>query len=153
MTTTSTTSDTTIWTAYWADINGERWLTAKALIELSPSLHREATSWVDAGHDLRDWIRDVDDSGRGWSSTEARLFHVVAALVDPYPNDEDARGRTIPLQPYTVETGRGRRRLIPLADCLDSMGSWEAEVWQVLVNWGTGGNNREHGGRARVVTR
>jgi len=27
------------------------------------------------------WVADVDEHGRGWSSTESRLFEVVAALV------------------------------------------------------------------------
>jgi hypothetical protein len=138
------------WAAYWSDVNGESWLSAKALLELSPSLLGEAAGWVKLGRDLHEWVRAVDADGRGWSSTEARLFRIVAALIDPYP-EVDSRN----LPPYVVIpdpnlSDRGRR-LIPLTDCLDSMGSWETEVWQILVNWGTGGNNREYRGRATMV--
>jgi hypothetical protein len=81
-----------------------------------------------AGIDWDAWVADVDERGRGWSSTESRLFEVVAALV--------------------VDD-----RKLALTRVLDYMGSWETDVWRVLVEWGTGGNNRELPGRATVVAR
>jgi hypothetical protein len=33
------------------------------------------------------------------------------------------------------------------------MGTWENGVWQILTEWGTGGDNREVPGRCAVVLR
>lgn len=144
------TSDTTPWEAFWSRVGSEEWLTAKALLELSPALHREATSWIEQrGHDgLHGWIRDVDENGRGWSSTEGRLFRLVAALVDPYPDQDVPRG------PWEAPTADGGvRRVIPVSNFLELMGSWEGEVWRILTEWGTGGNNRQFPGRHTAVPR
>jgi hypothetical protein len=148
MTTTPTTA--TAWDAFWRRVDSEEWLTARALLQLSPALHREATSWVEKrGHDgLHDWIADVDNNGRGWSSTEARLFRVVAALVDPYPDRDEPRG---PWEAPT--TDGGVRRVVAVTNFLELMGSWEGDVWRILTEWGTGGNNRDVSGRATVVAR
>ena len=142
---------TTTWDATWDRIGSEDWLTAKALLELSPALHHEAVSWVEQrGIDgLGDWIRDVDTQGRGWSSTEARLFRVVAALLDPSPDVLDARQVTYGIQVDDDHV----RRAVPLVTFLELMGSWEGEVWRILTEWGTGGNNREHAGRFTAVPR
>lgn len=148
MTTTPTT--TLAWDAFWSHVGSEEWLTAKALIELSYALRAEAFSWVERrGRDgLHDWIRDVDDNGRGWSSSEARLFRLVAALVDPYPD------QVAPSGPWEAPTADGGvRRVIPVSNFLELMGSWEGEVWRILTEWGTGGNNREHAGRHTAVPR
>lgn len=140
------------WAEVWAQIGSEDMLAAKALIELSGDLSSEAVTWV--AYDQRpvyssddwdavqvgveqgepvflyeEWIADVDKNGRGWCSSASRLFPIVAALLDPE--------RTVNLR---TTLGYG-------------MGSWETEVWQILVNWGTGGNNREYPGRAKVVAR
>jgi len=154
MTETSTATDTTTkptWDETWARIGSEDMLAAKALIELSPSLRAEAGFWLtydeqpvyasdawdaeqigteqgDPIFDYPAWLADVEKNGRGWSSTEGRLFQVVASLLDA-------------------------ERKMPLRFVLDAMGSWETDVWRILVAWGTGGNNREYPGRATVVTR
>lgn len=75
----------------------------------------------------RAWVADVDLRGRGWSSTEWRLFAVVAALT----------------------TGRP----LTIVGVLDRRGSWEADVWRVLTEWGTGGDNRGNPGRSTAVRR
>lgn len=136
------------WDEYWAKVGSEEWLAAKALLELS-SIRHEAESWLrwerdelwdDDGNVVGHsdpypvmpwdaWIADYDENGRGWSSTEHRLFSIVAALVSQEP------------------------RAIPLRGMLDYMGSWETDVWRILTEWGTGGNNRDHPGRATVVER
>ncbi|WP_395695271.1 hypothetical protein [Nocardioides sp.] len=135
------------WAAYWSAIDGEDWLTAKALIELSPSLQVEAARWVAADRDLDAWVRHIDDQGRGWSSTERRLFRVVAALLDPAPDVIDAHE-----VPYAMQMGEDRvLRGVPLAYFLELMGSWEGDFWRILTTWGTGGNNRDRPGRATVV--
>lgn len=139
------------WEAAWRTVGSEDWLTAKALLELSPALLREASAWV-AGHDgqpgeLIGWVEDVDRRGRGWSSTEGRLFRVVAALLDPSPDVLDAREVGYGMQMNEDRVLRG----VPLVYFLELMGSWEGEVWRILTEWGTGGNNREHRGRHTVV--
>lgn len=132
------------WDEVWEDYGSGSWLAAKALIEISPALLRDAAQWTAyapiSGHrddqgvfrpdpifEAEQWIASVESQGRGWSSTEQHLFEVIASLLDP-------------------------ERSMRLVGFLDSMGSWEAEVWRILVNWGTGGDNREHPGRARVET-
>lgn len=141
MTTTDTTST---WDRYWDGIGNEAWLAARALLELSLPLRRDAAQFIAPsryngvrdddgtfhGHlelDWDAWVDDVERSGRGWSSTEHRLFRIVAGLVAGRP--------------------------VHLAGVLDSMGSWQTETLRVLVEWATGGNNREHPGRATVVAR
>lgn len=136
-----------MWDAYWGRVGSEDFLAAKALLELSPSIRLDATQWLEwstdelwdddgetvgqsepyANLDWEGWVKDVDEQGRGWSGTEKRLFKVVAALVTSEP------------------------RAIPLRGVLDYMGSWETDVWRILTEWGTGGNNREYPGRATVV--
>lgn len=134
-----------------ASIGNEQMLAALALLRLSPQVQRDAaqyTTWSEGGRytyegegddrvatfhpdaslDWEDWVANVDKHGRGWSSTESRLFELVAAL--------------------TVSD-----RKIDLTSVLGYLGSWETEVWRVLVEWGTGGNNRELPGRATVVDR
>lgn len=139
--------DRPTWDVYWAKVGSEEYLAAKALLELS-SIQLDAEQWLewhrdemwDDDHnpagwsapyptlDWDEWVRDVVEQGRGWSSTEHRLFRLVAALVatDPPP--------------------------FALRDTLGYMGSWEKEVWRILVDWGTGGNNRDYPGRATVIS-
>lgn len=142
-----TATDRPAWDAYWATVGAEDWLAAKALLELSATVRRDAAQWlrwetrplwssdgqerIGVGDpepvlDWDDWVTDVDDRGRGWSSTEKRLYEVVAALVSQ------------------------ERRAIPLRGVLDEMGSWETDVWRILIEWGTGGNNRDRPGRVTV---
>ncbi len=124
------------WSTCWPEVGSEEWLAARALLELSPALVGEAASWVAQGGGrpgaLLDWVADVDREGRGWSSTERRLFAVAAALIDPVDDD-------------------GEPRTVPLVGLLDLMGSWEGDVWRILTDWGTGGNNAGRPGRWAVV--
>ena len=134
-----------------ATVGSEEWLTALALLDVDPHhvVARDVarfTEWSrdggtytyegegddkvstfhpDALVDWQAWITDYDENGRGWSSTEQRLAQVVAAVVD-------------------------HERGIPIAGLLDYMGSWEGEVWRILTEWGTGGNNRDLPGRYTV---
>lgn len=142
--TTTTTAPT--WEQTKAYYSSEELLAAMALLELSFPLRREAEqylSWREQpvyasdAWDARqvgtrvtdepefaydEWLASVDRDGRGWSSSEWRLFRVVAALLDA-------------------------ERQMPLIGVFDGFGSWEADVWRILVTWGTGGNNRDVGGR------
>lgn len=134
------------WQTYWETVGSEDFLAAKALLELSPTLQADAGRWLrwneneiygDKGEitgtrlsprlDWAAWIADVDDEGRGWSSTEGRLFKLVASLIQP-------------------------DRPITLHGTLGYLGSWELPVLQALVTWSTGGDNRTTPGRARVET-
>lgn len=141
-------ADRPTWDEYWARVGSEEYLAAKQLLELS-SIRYDAAQWLEWHRDrqydddgnyvgLGDpwptlnwdaWIADYDETGRGWSSTEHRLFRIVAALV---ASDE---------------------RPFPMRETLGYLGSWETEVWRVLVDWGTGGNNRNLPGRATVTAR
>lgn len=136
---------------YDVDVGSEEGLAAIALLELSPVVRADAeqfTEWargdgrytytgdgedrVSTFHpsprmDWAGWAADVELHGRDWSSTEGRLYKIIAALT----------------------TGAE----IQLAGILDRMDSWEADVWRILVEWGTGGNNREHPGRYTAAVR
>jgi hypothetical protein len=143
---TNTKGPESAWERLFADVGGEEWLTAKALLELDDhrTVLRDAAKWItssgDAGTrlplracgtstelelDWDAWVADVDTRGRGWSSTEYRLFDLVAGLVS---------GR-----PFNV------------VGVLDRMDSWEAGAWRILTEWGTGGDNRQRPGRLTVV--
>ena len=131
------------------EVGNESWLAALALLDLSPAVADDAarfTSWSrDAGRytyegdgedrvstfhpnsemDWLAWVADVDERGRGWSSTETRLYLVVAALTANQP--------------------------LQLIGVLDRMGTWERQVLDVLVQWASGGNNRELPGRLAIT--
>ena len=130
-------------------VGSETWLAAIALLDLSPALANDAAQWTawsrdggrysydgdgqdrvstfhpDAEKDWAAWVHHVESGGRGWSSTEYRLFDLVAALV--------VDGRTV-----------------RLPGVLDALGSWQLPALNVLVQWASGGNNRERPGRYRV---
>lgn len=118
------------WEALFADAGNKNWLAAKALLELDPhrTVQRDAARWITSsgsdGHladsgewvwelelDWVAWVADVDERGRGWSSSEHRLFQVVASLVAGRP--------------------------FPIAGVLDQLGSWEVGAWRILAAWGT----------------
>lgn len=134
------------WNTYWAGIDNERLLAAGALLDLSSTVREDVAKWLrkepeplfdDAGDEVGEqeyvtldwdgWASDFEATGRPFSSTEANLARLVAALAADRP--------------------------INLAQVLEYAGSWETELWKVLVEWGTGGNNRDLPGRATVVVR
>jgi hypothetical protein len=103
-------------------LDAEHWLHYQA------SGRDAAGGWVpDPGMDWQAWVVEVCRRGRGWSSTEWRLFDVVAGLATNRP--------------------------FSLVGVLDRMGSWEAEVWRVLIEWGTGGDNAPLPGRSTARRR
>ena len=129
-----------LWDEYWAGVGNEDWQAARGLLELSGRVRRFYAAHLavvlepafdDDGHQLpgrrREVVLDwesaagcVDagciDTGQigaaGFSSTEARLARLVAALTTGAPLD--------------------------LAS-LTWMGSWSSQVWQILLEWGTDG--------------
>lgn len=134
------------WNAYWARVDNERLLAVGALLDLSSTVREDVAQWLrtekeplfnDDGAEVGEeeyvnvdwdgWATDFETTGRPFSSTEANLAKLVAALVADRP--------------------------INLARVLEYTGSWETALWKVLVEWGTGGNNRELPGRATVVVR
>jgi hypothetical protein len=132
-----------LWLEYWAGIDNERLLAVGALLDLSHTVREDVARWLrtemsplcdddgdEAGEeeyvtvDWDGWATDLD-AGRPFSSTETNLAKLVAALAADKP--------------------------INLAQVLEYTGSWETQLWAVLVEWGTGGNNRDLPGRATVV--
>lgn len=131
------------------EVGNEEWLAALALLDLSPTVAADAaqyTNWSrDSGRftyagdgaqrvsilhpdpemDWIGWVADVENCSRGWSSTERRLYKLIAALTTDQP--------------------------LLLAAVLDMLGSLEFEVLDVLVQWASGGNNREYPGRLAVT--
>lgn len=68
------------------------------------------------------WAESVDRIGRGWSSTQWRLFEVAAGLA----------------------TGRE----FNIVGVLDGLNEWTGPVWRVLLAWSAGGTAEEIGGAA-----
>lgn len=104
--------------------DAERWLNRSSV----SGFRDESGEWI-WGLEL-DWearVTDVDTRGRGWSNTESRLFQLVAALLTGQP--------------------------LKIVGVLDLMGSWETNVWRILTDWGTGGDNRQRPGRSAAVPR
>lgn len=133
-----------LWNVYWAGIDNERLLAARALIDLSSTVRDDVARWLrterqpvfnDDGDEVGEkdcvnldwegWAMDVEATGRPFSSTESNLAKLIAGLVADRP--------------------------LKLSQVLEYTGSWETELWKVLVEWGTGGNNRDLPGRATVV--
>lgn len=134
------------WLEYWACIDNERLLAVGALLDLSLTVREDVARWLrtdmeplfdDDGDEVGEqecvnvdwdgWAADVEAAGRPFSSTEGNLAKLVASLAADKP--------------------------ISLAQVLEYTGSWETQLWTVLVEWGTGGNNRDLAGRATVVAR
>jgi len=129
-----------LWDEYWAGVGNEDWQAARLLLELSGRVRRFYAAHLavdlepafdDDGHQpparrrevILDWESAAGcigpgciDTGHinaaGFSSTEARLARLVAAMTTGAPLD--------------------------LAS-LTWMGSWSSQVWQVLCEWGTDG--------------
>lgn len=118
-------------------VGNEAWLAALRILSISATVQADAaqfTEWSRGGRfvdepdgpetarifmpdpslDWEAWVADVDEHGRGWSSTEHRLYELVAGLV--------IRGRTV-----------------DLVDTLGNLGSWERDILQTLVTWASGG--------------
>ncbi len=123
-----------LWDEYWNGVGNGDWQAARRLLELSPRVCGFFAGHLavvlepafdddrdDDGHEMTERRRDVTldweaAAGRidadGFSSTEARLARLVAALTTGQP--------------------------LELAS-LTWMGSWTAQVWTVLCEWGTDG--------------
>jgi hypothetical protein len=127
----------------------EDWLAGLALVALSPSVSADAaqfTEWsrddglytydgegdqrIGTFHpspwiDWEAWVVDVDDRGREWSTTESGLFDLIAGI--------------------TVY-----RRAVFLPRVLGWLGSWEAQALSIVVEWASGGNQKDQPGRLTV---
>lgn len=129
-------------------VGSEEWLAALALLDLSRALRADIagwTVWTDGGHftyegygddrigtfhpdaavDWAAWSADVEQDGRGWSTTEWALYGLIAGLT---------AGR--PLQ---------------LVGTLNGLGSWAEEALRILISWASGGDQSGRPGRLTVV--
>lgn len=134
----TTTSDDNwgaLWREYWAQVRNEDWLTARRLLDLSPRVRgffachlaeQQIPTYDDGGHERPQPLRDVAldweaaaarIEADGFSSTEHRLARLVAALTTGQPLDLES---------------------------LTRMASWNLQVWQVLLDWGTDGQATLH---------
>lgn len=114
------------WDEFWAGVGSEEWLAAKAVLDADPRLTvgRDFAQYLDEADPWDAWIASVKEDGRGWSSTEWRQYRIVAALVD---YDE-----VLNLQ------------------LLAQLGSWGRPILTALVEYASGGNNRDLPGRLTV---
>ena len=107
------------WERYWSQVGNEQWLTARELLDLSARVRGVFTQFVTpvtGAHRDRlrlDWDAAAEQVEReGLSSTEYRLARLFLALTTGRPVDLES---------------------------LSCMGSWQDEVWRVLVEWATDG--------------
>ncbi|MGL4174311.1 MAG: hypothetical protein ACRCTR_09650 [Actinomycetota bacterium] len=116
--TSTTSTGTDLWEAYWATVGNEDWLVARDLLTVSPRVravfaqhvHLERHGLDRTSLEL-DWDAATEHvADEPLSSTERRLADLVVALA--------SGGR------------------VDLA-ALGLLGSWEAHVWRVLVTWAT----------------
>jgi len=121
---------TSLWQEYWTQVRNEDWLDSRQLLELSPRVHgffacylaeELVPTYDDDGHErhrsrreLRpDWAGTASSINKGgFSFTERRLGHLVAALTADQPADLTS---------------------------LTWMGSWTTPVCRILLGWGTDG--------------
>lgn len=125
------------WGGYWSEVGNETYLAAKELCEISPRVRGFFERFItarDVSHLLEeygpnvkvdrwelDWnaaAAQIDNDGM--SSTENRLAHIVASLT-AYDDPEEKKPHPV----YMTELGY--------------LGSWERDVWSILVNWATDG--------------
>jgi hypothetical protein len=110
------------WEEFWAEVDDQEWLAARAVLEVSARVRGVAETFVyrderplrdkPRGEALLDWEGFAAQVSRaGLSSGEARLADLVVALTT---------GAVIELEP------------------LSRLGSWGPQVWRVLARWGTG---------------
>ncbi|MGL4743724.1 MAG: hypothetical protein ACRCXL_04970 [Dermatophilaceae bacterium] len=131
------------------EVGSEDWLAGLALLGLCPVVARDAARFTEWSRDdgsytydgeredrmgtfhpqpLMDWAAwaaDVDGCCRGWSTTEWRLYELVTGI--------------------TVED-----RPMQLSSVLTGLGSWEAQALTIVVEWASGGNQRDLPGRVAV---
>lgn len=107
------------WERYWAQVGNEEWLAARELLDLSARLREVFGAFVNQdpkagpGELELDWDAAAEQVEReALSSTEYKLARLVLGLTTG--------------QPFPVES-------------LCWMGSWQGEVWRVLVQWASGG--------------
>lgn len=116
------------WDDFWTGVGSEEWLAAKAVLEADSrrTVARDFEQYLHEPDPWDAWIASVEDDGRGWSSTERRQFQIVASLVD-------------------------YERRINLR-LLAELGSWEGPILAALINYASGGNNRDIMGRYAVTS-
>ena len=86
-----------------------RWLCWRPFDELWDT---EETYKPEPVMDWKAWVADVDRIGRGWSSTQWRLYDLVAGLA----------------------TGRE----FNIVGVLDRLNEWAVPAWRVLMTWAGG---------------
>lgn len=113
------------WTAYWDGIHNERILAAGALLDLSSTVREDVAKWLrtdkeplfnDDGDEVGEqeyvtldwdgWATDVEATGRPFSSTEANLAKLAAALVTNRPNQPRPGPRVHRIDPGKPSCGR-----------------------------------------------
>lgn len=120
-------TNATRWDQFWSGVGSEEWLAAKAVLEADSrmTVARDFEQFLDHSDPWSAWTESVERDGRGWSSTERRQYAIVAALVGASES-------------FNLHV-------------LTSLGSWERPILAALVEWASGGNNREHRGRHRLA--
>jgi hypothetical protein len=104
-----------VWSRFWNDVDNPAWLAARDLLDLCPTVRRFFAGYLDVDEEgvWLDWTTAAEHlADTGFSSTEGRLALLVAALTTGTP----------------VDIG-----------LLDSMGSWQDDVWAVMTSWATEG--------------
>lgn len=121
------------WQEYRDHVGNEERAAAIAVLEIDPYkvVLADAARWLchspfgdgryvegnfrpDPYLDWDAWVADVDGAGRGWSSTQWRLYEVAAGLA----------------------TGRE----FNIVGVLDRLNEWTRAVLLVLIAWSTGGS-------------
>lgn len=128
------------WEDYWATVGNEAYLMVRTWLEASPTVRNDAAQWVSAREhggvelDWVGWFTDVEESGRGWSSTETRLFKLARQILWTWNHPHSAEA-------YDRECDRWRTAhpTIDLEDVLGGLGSWEQPILTALVEWASGG--------------
>lgn len=124
------------WAQYRTHVSNEECAAAIAVLECDPFrvVLLDAARWLryspfrdgvyvdgvfhrDPFLDWEAWVSDVDGRGRGWSSTQWRLYQVAAGLA----------------------TGRE----FNIVGVLDRLNEWTRPVLLILIAWSTGGSAEE----------
>jgi hypothetical protein len=130
------------WEEYRTCVRNEELVAAMTLLEVDPyaTVRNDAARWLSWSQrgdgrmvagvlmpnpqlDWEAWVTDVESLGRGWSSSQWRMYDVVAGLTANRPFN--------------------------IVGVLDRLNEWGTPAWCILAAWGSGANADQIRGAGR----
>lgn len=126
------------WDAYLSSTAPGPYRVAATIIAQSPTLSREASTWLSGDDDEVDWVDwfvDVANRGRGWSSTEWRLFKLARQVLWAWEHPLDAEEIDVGTGWYSTEHPG-----FDLHEVIGGLNDTRRPVLAALIEWLTDGS-------------